>query len=51
MPRSACSNLKAGSGSGWTDFDGNVDNLIVGVRGDETTYDFEAETPCTTSAT
>jgi hypothetical protein len=31
--------LKAGSG--WNDFDGNVDALTVGVQGDNTIYDFE----------
>ncbi len=43
-------NLKAGSG--WTNFDGNADNLTVGVNHVDTTYDFEAETPipqCSTS--
>ena len=39
--------LKAGSG--WAVFDGNVDNLTIGVSGDTTTYDFEPETPCTTA--
>ncbi|MEP7204166.1 MAG: right-handed parallel beta-helix repeat-containing protein [Ilumatobacteraceae bacterium] len=40
-------NLKAGSG--WAGFDGNADNLTVGVSGVDTTYDFEAETPCSTT--
>ena len=31
--------LKAGSG--WTGFDGYVDNLTIGLNGVETTYDFE----------
>lgn len=35
--------LKAGSG--WTGFDGNVDDLTIGVNGDETTYDFELDEP------
>jgi hypothetical protein len=39
--------LKAGSG--WNSFDGNADNLTIGVGGVDTTYDFEAETPCTTT--
>ena len=39
--------LKAGSN--WSGFDGNADNLTVGVSGVNTTYDFEAETPCTTT--
>ena len=38
--------LKAGGG--WSVFDGNVDNLTIGVSGNTTTYDFEPETPCTT---
>ncbi|MBE2220212.1 MAG: right-handed parallel beta-helix repeat-containing protein [Anaerolineae bacterium] len=37
--------LKAGSGGGWNPFSGNVDGLIIGVSGDETTYNFE---PCVT---
>lgn len=37
------------SGSNWSGFDGNADNLTVGVSGVDTTYDFEAETPCTTT--
>ncbi len=36
--------LKAGSG--WTGFDGNADQLVIGVNGTNTTYDFEPETPC-----
>ena len=36
--------LKAGSG--WATFNGNVDNLTIGVAGDETTYDFEPEVQC-----
>lgn len=40
--------LKAGSG--WpAGFDGNVDALTIGVNGDDTTYDFEPETVCTTT--
>ncbi|MBK5331278.1 MAG: hypothetical protein JJD93_04870, partial [Ilumatobacteraceae bacterium] len=39
--------LKAGSG--WASFDGNADNLTIGVGGVDTTFDFEAETPCTTT--
>lgn len=38
--------LKAGSG--WPGFSGYADNLVVGISGDDTTYDFEPETPCTT---
>ncbi len=41
--------LKAGSGSGYVGFDGNADNLTIGVSSVDTTYDFEAETPCTTT--
>ncbi len=37
--------LKAGSN--WTGFDGNADNLTIGLSGVNTTFDFEAETPCT----
>lgn len=40
--------LKAGSGPGWIGFNGNADALTIGVGGTDTTYDFEAETPCTT---
>jgi len=37
------------AGSGWpAGFDGNVDAFTIGVSGDDTTYDFEPETPCTT---
>lgn len=39
--------LKAGSG--WNSFTGNVDNLVVGVNGTNTTFDFEPETQCTTT--
>jgi parallel beta-helix repeat protein len=39
--------LKAGSN--WNGFDGNADNLTIGVSGSNTTFDFEAETPCTTT--
>lgn len=39
--------LKAGSG--WTSFTGNVDQLVIEVAGSATTYDFEPETPCTTT--
>lgn len=40
--------LKAGSG--WpAGFDGNVDALVIGVNGVKTTFDFEPETPCTTT--
>jgi hypothetical protein len=38
--------LKAGSG--WASFNGNVDNLTVGISGSDTTYDFEPEVQCTT---
>ena len=31
--------LKAGSN--WLGFDGNADNLTIGVLGTDTTYDFE----------
>lgn len=37
-----------GAGSNWAGFDGNVDNFIIGVNGDSTTYDFENETGCGT---
>lgn len=37
--------LKAGSG--WAGFDGNADQLVIGLNGTDTTYDFEPETPCT----
>ncbi|MES2306634.1 MAG: right-handed parallel beta-helix repeat-containing protein [Gemmatimonadota bacterium] len=37
--------LKAGSN--WNGFDGNADNLVVGVSGLTTTYDFEQEAQCT----
>jgi hypothetical protein len=37
--------LKAGSG--WAGFDGNADQLIIGLSGTNTTYDFEPETACT----
>lgn len=36
--------LKAGSN--WNGFEGNADALTIGVNGADTTYDFEAETPC-----
>lgn len=39
--------LKAGSN--WLGFDGNADNLTIGVSGVDTTYDFEPETACTTT--
>jgi parallel beta-helix repeat protein len=36
-------------GSGWsTGFSGNVDLLTVGIAGDNTLFDFEPETACTT---
>ncbi len=35
--------LKAGSG--WSNFDGNVDALTIGVNGSDTTYDFEPSPP------
>lgn len=31
------------AGGGWTGFTGNVDKLVIGVNGDETTYDFEPD--------
>lgn len=34
------------AGSGWQSFDGNVDNLVFGVNGVNTTYDFEPPVPC-----
>jgi hypothetical protein len=38
--------LKAGSG--WPDgFGGAADELVIGISGDDTTYDFEPETACT----
>jgi hypothetical protein len=37
--------LKAGSN--WAGFNGNVDNLTIGVNGADITYDFEPETACT----
>jgi len=39
--------LKAGSG--WASFVGNVDKLTIGVSGTDVTFDFEAETQCTTT--
>ncbi len=40
--------LKAGSG--WpAGFDGNADKLVIGINGVNTTFDFEPETPCTTT--
>ena len=39
--------LKAGSGAGWVGFDGNADNLLVGISSVETLFDFEGD--CTTS--
>lgn len=36
------------AGSGWGTWKGNVDELIVGIDGDSTTYDFEAVNECTT---
>jgi hypothetical protein len=36
------------AGSGWSSFDGNVDNFTIGVNDNDTTFDFEPETPCTT---
>lgn len=38
--------LKAGSGAGWVGFDGNADNLLVGISGVEMLFDFEGD--CTT---
>ena len=35
--------LKAGSGTGWAGFDGNADELTVGVSGADITYDFEPD--------
>lgn len=35
------------AGSNWAGFNGNVDNLTIGVSSNDTTYDFEAETACT----
>lgn len=29
------------AGSGWTGYQGSVDNLTIGINGDDTTYDFE----------
>lgn len=29
------------AGSGWTNFDGNVDAFTIGISGNETTYDFD----------
>lgn len=38
------------AGSGWTGgFNGNVDNFTIGISGTDDTYDFEPETPCTTT--
>jgi parallel beta-helix repeat protein len=39
--------LKAGSG--WAGFDGYVDDLTIGTAAAAVTYDFEAETACTTT--
>lgn len=36
--------LKAGSS--WAGFEGHADELIIGVNGTNTTFDFEPETPC-----
>lgn len=37
------------AGSGWSGgFTGNVDRLTVGIAGDDTLFDFEPETACTT---
>ena len=33
------------AGSGWSAFNGNVDDLTVGVNGTDTNYDFEAQAP------
>jgi len=35
------------AGSGWTSFDGNVDMFTLGVNGNNTTFDFEANAPDT----
>ncbi len=37
--------MKAGAGSGWTFFDGYVDNLTIGVNGVDTIYNFEPYLP------
>ena len=38
------------AGGGWAGgFDGNVDAFTMGVSGNDTTYDFEPETQCTTT--
>jgi len=39
--------LKAGSG--WTNFDGNADALTIGIDGENTTFNFEPETACTST--
>lgn len=38
--------LSLKAGSNWNGFEGNADALTIGVNGADTTYDFEAETPC-----
>jgi hypothetical protein len=35
------------AGSGWTSFDGNVDDFTIGLGDQDITFDFEPETPCT----
>lgn len=38
--------LQLKAGAPWPSFDGNVDEVTVGVLGDETTFDFEAAKVC-----
>jgi len=37
------------AGGGWASFDGNVDAFTIGVGSVNTTYDYEPETPCTST--